>query len=168
MTLNAALADKGAYAGTLTIGGLVRGGDIHAMVTADPGRYGEVGTLDPEEIAATAWAMATTRDRAESVFTPTCGTPALSWRYPRSQGFLIPGAREWARWRAGTGGSAMCESAVPDPSGPTQVGAREGHRNGRGRERTAPPGPPWGRPRRRARPAARAGTHRTGHRRGSL
>ncbi|WP_424190142.1 SDR family NAD(P)-dependent oxidoreductase [Actinokineospora sp. G85] len=69
VTLNAALADSGVYAGTLTIGGLVRGGDIHAMVTADPGRYGEVGTLDPAEIAATAWEMATTRDRAESVFT---------------------------------------------------------------------------------------------------
>ncbi|WP_378741512.1 SDR family NAD(P)-dependent oxidoreductase [Nocardia brasiliensis] len=70
VTLNAALADRGVYAGTLTIGGLIERGDIHAMVTADPGHFGSADghTLDPDRIAATAWDMYRTRDRAEEVF----------------------------------------------------------------------------------------------------
>ncbi|MET9231277.1 SDR family NAD(P)-dependent oxidoreductase [Lentzea sp. NPDC003310] len=68
LTLNAALADKGVYAGTLTIGGLVERGDIHQAVRADPGRFGEVRTLDPDAIADTAWQMFVKRDRAEEVF----------------------------------------------------------------------------------------------------
>ncbi|MEU5877998.1 SDR family NAD(P)-dependent oxidoreductase [Spirillospora sp. NPDC047279] len=70
LTLNAALTDRGVYAGTLTIGGLVERGDIHAMVKASPDKYGNVDghTLDPDDIAATAWNMYTARDRAEAVF----------------------------------------------------------------------------------------------------
>ncbi|MET8650435.1 SDR family NAD(P)-dependent oxidoreductase [Nocardia aurea] len=70
LTLNSALADHGVYAGTLTIGGLVVGGDIHAMVTADPAKYGaaEGHTLDPDRIATTAWDMYRQRNRAEEVF----------------------------------------------------------------------------------------------------
>ncbi|PXX58173.1 short-subunit dehydrogenase [Nocardia tenerifensis] len=70
ITLNAALADRGVYAGTLTIGGLIERGDIHSMVTADPVRFGasEGHTLDPDELAAAAWAMYRARDRAEEVF----------------------------------------------------------------------------------------------------
>lgn len=70
ITLNAALADRGVYAGTLTIGGLIERGDIHAMVSADPGRFGspEGRTLNPDDLAATAWDMYRTRDRAEAVF----------------------------------------------------------------------------------------------------
>ncbi|GAA1560763.1 SDR family NAD(P)-dependent oxidoreductase [Actinomadura kijaniata] len=70
LTLHAALADRGVYAGTLTIGGLVERGDIHAMVTAAPEKYGDADghTLDPDAIAATAWEMYTARDRAETVF----------------------------------------------------------------------------------------------------
>ncbi|WP_235747757.1 SDR family NAD(P)-dependent oxidoreductase [Nocardia coffeae] len=70
LTLNAALADQGVYAGTLTIGGLVERGDIHAMVTADPSTFGgaQAHTLNPDELAETAWEMYRKRDRAETVF----------------------------------------------------------------------------------------------------
>ena len=70
MTLNAGLAGTGVYAGTLTIGGLVERGDIHEFVLSRPERFGDVPprTLDPDDIAETAWTMYTTRDRAEEVF----------------------------------------------------------------------------------------------------
>ncbi|MBF6194208.1 MULTISPECIES: SDR family NAD(P)-dependent oxidoreductase [Nocardia] len=70
LTLNAALAERGLYAGTLTIGGLVERGDIHAMVSADPARFGstEGHTLDPDDLAETAWGMYRARDRAEAIF----------------------------------------------------------------------------------------------------
>jgi len=70
VTLNAALADQGVYAGTLTIGGVIARGDIHTYVTGHPERFGDVGpgTLDPDDLAETAWEMYTKRDRAETVF----------------------------------------------------------------------------------------------------
>ncbi|MEV0664143.1 SDR family NAD(P)-dependent oxidoreductase [Actinomadura luteofluorescens] len=70
LTLNAALTDKGIYAGTLTIGGLVERGDIHRMVMSQmDGLDGlTVGTLNPDDIADTAWDLYAKRDRAEAVF----------------------------------------------------------------------------------------------------
>ncbi|MFI6218880.1 SDR family NAD(P)-dependent oxidoreductase [Nocardia brasiliensis] len=70
VTLHAALAGRGVYAGTLTIGGLIERGDIHAMVTAAPGHFGDAAghTLDPDELADKAWDMYRARDRAEEVF----------------------------------------------------------------------------------------------------
>ncbi|MBF6327028.1 SDR family NAD(P)-dependent oxidoreductase [Nocardia transvalensis] len=70
LTLHAALADTGVYAGTLTIGGLVERGDIHAMVTANPAKYGvaEDHTLNPDQLADAAWNMYTTRTHPEEVF----------------------------------------------------------------------------------------------------
>ena len=70
LTLNAALADKGAYAGTLTIGGVIERGDIHKLVEAKPERFGGLAahTLNPDDIAETAWQMFVKRDRAEEVF----------------------------------------------------------------------------------------------------
>ena len=70
LTLNAALAGSGVYAGTLTIGGLVERGDIHAMVTADPATYGPAAqyTLSPDDLADAAWHLYRTRERAEQVF----------------------------------------------------------------------------------------------------
>jgi NADP-dependent 3-hydroxy acid dehydrogenase YdfG len=70
VTLNAALAEKGVYAGTLTIGGVVERGDIHQTVKSMPERFGSLAghTLDPDDIAETAWQMFAKRDRAEEVF----------------------------------------------------------------------------------------------------
>ena len=70
LTLNAALADKGVYAGTLTIGGIIERGDIHRMVESSPEQFGALAghTLHPDDIAETAWQMFVKRDRAEEVF----------------------------------------------------------------------------------------------------
>lgn len=70
VTLNAGLAGTGVYAGTLTIGGLIERGDIHAMMTSQPERFGGVPpkTLNPDELADAAWELYTARDRAEAVF----------------------------------------------------------------------------------------------------
>jgi len=69
LTLNAGLADTGVYAGTLTIGGLIERGDIHGYVMAHPENFGDLppATLNPDDIAATAWEMFSVRDRAEEV-----------------------------------------------------------------------------------------------------
>jgi NAD(P)-dependent dehydrogenase (short-subunit alcohol dehydrogenase family) len=65
LTLAAAVADRGVHVGAITIGGLIAGGDIHKMVSADaPG----LPTLDPDEIATAAWQMATARTDTELVF----------------------------------------------------------------------------------------------------
>ncbi len=65
LTLAAAVQDQGVYAATLTIGGLIERGDIHrAMVEQGM----SLPTLDPDDIADTAWRMYVTRDEAEAVF----------------------------------------------------------------------------------------------------
>jgi NADP-dependent 3-hydroxy acid dehydrogenase YdfG len=67
LTLNAAVRDKGVYAGTLTIGGVIERGDIHRMFTEQaPGSM--PGTLDPDDIAERAWLLHTERDEAEAEF----------------------------------------------------------------------------------------------------
>ncbi|MFI6100234.1 SDR family NAD(P)-dependent oxidoreductase [Lentzea sp. NPDC051213] len=70
LTLNAALADKGAYAGSLIVGGVIERGDIHRLVASEPEKFGNLAehTLDPDLLAETAWRMFTERDRAEEVF----------------------------------------------------------------------------------------------------
>jgi NADP-dependent 3-hydroxy acid dehydrogenase YdfG len=70
VTLNAALAERGIYAGTLTIGGLIERGDIHRFVVANPQVFGstKAQTLNPDDIADVAWDLYTKRDRAEAVF----------------------------------------------------------------------------------------------------
>jgi NAD(P)-dependent dehydrogenase (short-subunit alcohol dehydrogenase family) len=65
LTLAASVAEKGVYAGILTIGGLVERGDIHRMLT-DQGMV--IPTVDPDEIAEAAWRMYVGRDEAEAVF----------------------------------------------------------------------------------------------------
>jgi NAD(P)-dependent dehydrogenase (short-subunit alcohol dehydrogenase family) len=59
ITLHAALAPAGIYAGTITIGGLIERGDIHQALTKDPAAFGGVtaGTLDPDELAETVWQL---------------------------------------------------------------------------------------------------------------
>lgn len=68
LALNAELAEKGVYAGTLTVGGLIERGDIHRLVTSQPERFGQIATLDPDDIAEVAWRLHTERGRAEVVF----------------------------------------------------------------------------------------------------
>ena len=65
MTLAASIRDRGVYAATLTIGGLIERGDIHQHA----GHLApEVGTLDPDAIAETTWQLYGTRDRPEAEF----------------------------------------------------------------------------------------------------
>jgi NADP-dependent 3-hydroxy acid dehydrogenase YdfG len=60
LTLNAALTDTNVYAATLTIGGLIEGGDIHTNL--------DLPTLKPDEIANTAWTMYGDRTKPEAEF----------------------------------------------------------------------------------------------------
>ncbi|GAB3879936.1 SDR family NAD(P)-dependent oxidoreductase [Kibdelosporangium lantanae] len=68
LTLNATIADKGLYAANLIIGGLIERGDIHDHVMANAEQYGQIPTLNPDDIADTAWDLYTRRDRAEEIF----------------------------------------------------------------------------------------------------
>jgi NADP-dependent 3-hydroxy acid dehydrogenase YdfG len=70
VTLHAALEPKGIYAGTITIGGLIERGDIHAAMQQNP-TFGDlaVGTLNPDELAETVWRLYSERTEAEAVVT---------------------------------------------------------------------------------------------------
>jgi NAD(P)-dependent dehydrogenase (short-subunit alcohol dehydrogenase family) len=70
ITLNAALAPAGVYAGTITIGGLIERGDIHTAMRQNPA-FGElgVGTLNPDDLAETVWRLYSERTDAEAVVT---------------------------------------------------------------------------------------------------
>jgi NADP-dependent 3-hydroxy acid dehydrogenase YdfG len=70
VTLNAALAPVGVYAGTITIGGLIERGDIHTAMQQNPA-FGElgVGTLNPDELAETVWRLYSQRTEPEAVVT---------------------------------------------------------------------------------------------------
>ncbi|MFE7675479.1 SDR family NAD(P)-dependent oxidoreductase [Streptomyces albidoflavus] len=70
LTLAEALGERGVYAAALTVGGLVERGDIHRELLARPGGFGSLGTVDPDEIADTAWRMYVGRDRHEAEFLP--------------------------------------------------------------------------------------------------
>ncbi|GGV22820.1 short-chain dehydrogenase [Actinomadura cremea] len=70
LTLHAALADRGVYAGSLVIGGAIERGDIYRMVASRPAEFGDISamTLNPDDIADAAWTMITERDRATATF----------------------------------------------------------------------------------------------------
>lgn len=70
LTINAALAGTGVYAGALVIGGLIEHGDIHRHAVAAAGPDGAAGlpTLDPATIADTAWELAARQERSEAIF----------------------------------------------------------------------------------------------------
>jgi NADP-dependent 3-hydroxy acid dehydrogenase YdfG len=77
LTLNAALADRGVFAGSIVIGGGVRGGDIYAAMAGNAEQLAGVGldaeqlaamSLDPDAMADQIWDLADARDRAELVF----------------------------------------------------------------------------------------------------
>ncbi|WP_290060444.1 SDR family NAD(P)-dependent oxidoreductase [Amycolatopsis solani] len=67
LTLHAALREKGVYAGTLTIGGLIERGDIHRVFTSQDHGF-TPGTLNPDDIADQAWSLHVERDEAEAEF----------------------------------------------------------------------------------------------------
>ncbi|HZE39661.1 MAG TPA: SDR family NAD(P)-dependent oxidoreductase [Stackebrandtia sp.] len=72
LTLNAALADKGVYAGVLSIGAMIERSAVHDFVVANADNVGEAApqSINPDEIADAAWEMAAKRDRGEEVFEP--------------------------------------------------------------------------------------------------
>jgi short-subunit dehydrogenase len=64
--LNTALAEKGVYAGALTLGVLIERSDVQVTVDANPGGIGfEVERADPDDLAERYWAMYTKRERVE-------------------------------------------------------------------------------------------------------
>jgi NADP-dependent 3-hydroxy acid dehydrogenase YdfG len=74
VTLHAALAPAGIYAGTVTIGGLIERGDIHkAMLEQSDHFAASAGTLNPDDLAETVWRLYTERTNAEAVVS-TFGT----------------------------------------------------------------------------------------------
>ena len=70
LTVNAALAGTGVYAGALVIGGLIERGDIHrhALAAVGPAGAAQLPTLDPAVIADSAWELSARRDRSEATF----------------------------------------------------------------------------------------------------
>jgi hypothetical protein len=68
ITLHVALAPAGAYAGTITIGGLIERGDIHGAMQQNPA-FDDLGvrTLNPDELAEIVWRLYTERTEAEAV-----------------------------------------------------------------------------------------------------
>ena len=69
LTLHAALAPAGIYAGTITIGGLIERGDIHRAMVSNPDLFGGVPapTLDPDDLAEDVWQLYNRRTDAEAV-----------------------------------------------------------------------------------------------------
>ncbi|HET6734843.1 SDR family NAD(P)-dependent oxidoreductase [Mycobacterium sp.] len=69
ITLHAALEPAGVYAGTITIGGLIERGDIHQAMQGNPDLFGAaaVETLNPDDLADTAWRLYNERNDAEAV-----------------------------------------------------------------------------------------------------
>jgi NAD(P)-dependent dehydrogenase (short-subunit alcohol dehydrogenase family) len=69
ITLNAALAPAGVYAGTITIGGLIDRGDIHRAMQGNPDLLGgtAVETLNPDDLAETVWKLYNDGNEAEAV-----------------------------------------------------------------------------------------------------
>lgn len=68
LTLHAALAAEGVYAGTLTIGGLIDRSDIHAAMTAGGQDFGvSAALLDPDDLADRLWGLYRGRVEGEAV-----------------------------------------------------------------------------------------------------
>jgi hypothetical protein len=66
------LADKGVYAGTLTVGALIERSEVaqhfDSTPLSDSGvKVDTVDRVDPDDLAATYWDMYTKRDRVEEV-----------------------------------------------------------------------------------------------------
>ncbi|MGW2688981.1 SDR family NAD(P)-dependent oxidoreductase [Streptomyces sp. NPDC001414] len=69
VTLNAALAKQGVFAGVLLIGGLINGSDIHAAMSSS-GQSDDAYLLDPDRIADAAWDLVARRKSPEALILP--------------------------------------------------------------------------------------------------
>ena len=68
VTMHTALAPLGIFAGTITIGGLIERGDIFQAITENPDMFGvSMSTLNPDELAETAWQLYRDGTEAEAV-----------------------------------------------------------------------------------------------------
>jgi NAD(P)-dependent dehydrogenase (short-subunit alcohol dehydrogenase family) len=69
ITLHAALAPRGVYVGTVTVGGLIDGSDIHRAMAADDAPFSAItaGLLNPDDLAESAWQLYRDRAAAEVV-----------------------------------------------------------------------------------------------------
>lgn len=68
LNLHAALAPEGVYAGTLTVGGMIAGGDIAAaMADSMPPADLAAITLRPDDLAETVWRLVDERSAPEAV-----------------------------------------------------------------------------------------------------
>ena len=69
ITLHAALAPAGIYAGTITIGGLIARGDVHQAMASNPDLFRGVAaaTLNPDDLAEDVWQLYNKRTDAEAV-----------------------------------------------------------------------------------------------------
>ena len=69
ITLHAALAPAGIYAGTITIGGLIERVDIQQAMATNPDLFGGVAaaTLNPDHLAEDVWQLYNKRTDAEAV-----------------------------------------------------------------------------------------------------
>jgi NAD(P)-dependent dehydrogenase (short-subunit alcohol dehydrogenase family) len=72
LTLHAALAPEGIYAGTVTIGGLIGRSDVERVMLADADRFGALAAkrLDPDALADTVWRLFSEQTAGEAVVTP--------------------------------------------------------------------------------------------------
>ena len=67
-TLNLEVASKGVYAGTVTIGALIKRSAGHEVATAQGNEWLlSYPVIDPDEIAEEIWSLVTHRDRVEAV-----------------------------------------------------------------------------------------------------
>jgi hypothetical protein len=69
ITLNAALAPAGIYAGIIEIGGIIDRSNVREPVSADPELMARLQTakLNPDDLAETAWQLYTKQEDAEAV-----------------------------------------------------------------------------------------------------
>lgn len=71
-TLNAEVAEKGVYAGTMTIGAMIDRSAGMRAATADGNKLDpRLPVIDPDEIAEEIWTLITKRDRVEAILPPT-------------------------------------------------------------------------------------------------
>ncbi|CDX51629.1 conserved exported hypothetical protein [Mesorhizobium plurifarium] len=68
LTLNAEVAQKGVYAGTMNIGAFIdRSAGMRAAMAGGKELDSRLPVIDPDEIADEIWSLVTTRDRVEAI-----------------------------------------------------------------------------------------------------